>query len=67
MRYLIRHNIAHAYCSVVFVGYDAMGVLARAIIVGAESIKLFDGAHLCPGAYPNDQRLLGACRAVRAA
>ena len=41
VRHHLRHNLAHADCSVVFVGYAAEGTLARIIIDGARSVKLF--------------------------
>jgi len=41
VRHHLRHNLAHADCSVIFVGYAAEGTLARIIIDGARSVKLF--------------------------
>lgn len=41
VRHHLRHNLAHADCSVIFVGYAAEGTLARIIIDGAKSVKLF--------------------------
>ena len=45
VRHHLRHNLAHSDCSVIFVGYAAEGTLARIIINGAKSIKLF-GDHI---------------------
>jgi metallo-beta-lactamase family protein len=45
VRHHLRHNLAHSDCSVIFVGYAAEGTLARIIIDGARSIKLF-GDHI---------------------
>jgi metallo-beta-lactamase family protein len=45
VRHHLRHNLAHADCSVIFVGYAAQGTLARIIIDGAKSVKLF-GDHV---------------------
>lgn len=41
VRHHLRHNLAHRDCSVIFVGYAAEGTLARIIIDGAKSVKLF--------------------------
>jgi len=41
VRHHLRHNLSHADCSVIFVGYAAEGTLARIIIDGAKSVKLF--------------------------
>jgi metallo-beta-lactamase family protein len=41
VRHHLRHNLAHGDCSVIFVGYAAAGTLARIIIDGARSVKLF--------------------------
>jgi len=41
VRHHLRHNLSHADCSVIFVGYAAEGTLARIIIDGARSVKLF--------------------------
>lgn len=45
VRHHLRHNLAHADCSVIFVGFAAEGTLARIIIDGAKSVKLF-GDHI---------------------
>jgi metallo-beta-lactamase family protein len=42
IRHHLRHNIWRAESTVVFVGYAAKGTLARQIIDGARSVKLFD-------------------------
>jgi metallo-beta-lactamase family protein len=41
VRHHLRHNLSHSDCSVIFVGYAAQGTLARIIIDGARSVKLF--------------------------
>lgn len=41
VRHHLRHNLGHSDCSVIFVGYAAEGTLARIIIEGATSVKLF--------------------------
>lgn len=41
VRHHLRHNLPHSDCSVVFVGFAAEGTLARIIIDGAKSVKLF--------------------------
>ena len=41
VRHHLRHNLGHADCSVIFVGFAAQGTLARIIIDGARQVKLF--------------------------
>lgn len=41
VRHHLRHNLGHAACSVIFVGFSATGTLARIIIDGAQTVKLF--------------------------
>lgn len=41
VRHHLRHNLSHRDCSVIFVGFAAEGTLARIIIDGAKSVKLF--------------------------
>ncbi|MGC9420359.1 MAG: MBL fold metallo-hydrolase [Rhodovulum sp.] len=41
VRHHLRHNLAHGDCSVIFVGFAAEGTLARIIVDGARSVKLF--------------------------
>lgn len=41
VRHHLRHNLGRADCSVIFVGFAAEGTLARIIIDGATSVKLF--------------------------
>ena len=41
VRHHLRHNLSRPECSVVFVGYAAEGTLARIIIDGAKTVKLF--------------------------
>ena len=41
VRHHLRQNLAHADCSLIFVGYAAAGTLARIIIDGAKDVKLF--------------------------
>lgn len=45
VRHHLRHNLGCERCSVVFVGYAAQGTLARRIIDGAESVKIFGEEH----------------------
>lgn len=45
VRQHLRHNLAHEESSVIFVGFAAEGTLARIIIDGAQSVKLF-GDHI---------------------
>jgi metallo-beta-lactamase family protein len=45
VRHHLRHNLPHRDCSVIFVGFAAEGTLARIIIDGAKSVKLF-GDHI---------------------
>lgn len=41
VRHHLRHNLAHSAASIIFVGFAAEGTLARIIIDGAKSVKLF--------------------------
>lgn len=41
IRHHLRYNLGHADCSVIFVGFAAEGTLARIIIDGARTVKLF--------------------------
>lgn len=41
VRHHLKHNLARPECSVIFVGYAARGTLARAIIDGAKTVKIF--------------------------
>jgi metallo-beta-lactamase family protein len=41
VRHHLRHSLSHADCSVIFVGFAAEETLARIIIDGARSVKLF--------------------------
>jgi metallo-beta-lactamase family protein len=41
VRHHLRHNLGNADCSVIFVGFAAEGTLARIVIDGARSVKLF--------------------------
>ena len=41
VRHHLRHNLAREHCSVVFVGFAAQGTLARRIIDGAKSVRIF--------------------------
>ena len=42
IRHHLRHNLARRHCSVIFVGYAAIGTLARRIIDGAERVRIYD-------------------------
>lgn len=41
VRHHLRHNLGHADCSIIFVGFAAEGTLARQIIDGAKVVRLF--------------------------
>jgi metallo-beta-lactamase family protein len=41
VRHHLRHNLSHSDCSVVFVGFAAQRTLARQIIDGARSVRIF--------------------------
>ena len=41
VRHHLKHNLAREHCSVVFVGFAAHGTLARRIIDGAKSVRIY--------------------------
>ena len=41
VRHHLKHNLAREHCSVVFVGFAAQGTMARRIIDGARSVRIY--------------------------
>jgi metallo-beta-lactamase family protein len=41
VRHHLKHNLGRRQCSVIFVGFAAQGTLARQIVDGAKTVKIF--------------------------
>ena len=66
VRHHLRHNLWRQESSVIFVGFAAVGTLARQIIDGARSVNLFGEDSSGARAHSYHQRFFGACRSARA-
>ncbi len=66
VRHHLKHNLWRADAGVIFVGFAAEGTLARIIIDGAKTVRIFGEEIPVKAEGLHDRRLLGPCRPERA-